>query len=426
MKPVLAISCPATSRSGYGDHSRDLIRSLINTDKFDIKILDQRWGDCPQDALTEDDRDIHDLIHIGQLQSQPDIWIQVTVATEFSKVGKYNIGITAGVETTLCSKEFLDGCNRMDWVLVPSEFSKAVIMNTKFDKMDNGVKTATYGCTTKVDVLFEGLDTEIYNKTSDLPASIVKTLDDIDEDFCYLVCGHWVHGDYGHDRKDIGRTIHTFIRSFKDKAKQNRPALVLKSSSATFSITDRETLLKKIDQIKNTFGTDNLPEIYLLHGDLSKDEMNGLYNHPKIKAMLSFTHGEGFGRPLLEFSITGKPILVSGWSGHMDFMKEYGILLPGELKKLDKTSLMPKILIPESQWFYVDCDKAIHSIRDVYKNYKKYLEKTRKQTQYVKDNWTIDKMDKDFEKLISENVPSLDTFAPKFDIPTLEEIQTYD
>ena len=87
---------------------------------------------------------------------------------------------------------------------------------------------------------------------------------------------------------------------------------------------------------------------------------------------------------------------------------------------------MDKLLIPESAWFYVDCDKAIHSIRDVYKNYKIYLQKSRKQTQYVKDNWTIDKMDKDFEKLISENIPSSDTFAPKFNVPSLEELQTYD
>ena len=49
-------------------------------------------------------------------------------------------------------------------------------------------------------------------------------------------------------------------------------------------------------------------------------EMNSIYNHSKVKAMVSLTKGEGFGRPLLEFSLSQKPLIVSGWSGHMDFL----------------------------------------------------------------------------------------------------------
>ena len=97
MKPKLVISCPASSRSGYGDHSRDLVRSLIAMNKFDVKILDQVWGGCPRNALTLDDKDIHSLFLTQQMTEQPDIWIQVTVPNEFSPVGKYNIGITAGI-----------------------------------------------------------------------------------------------------------------------------------------------------------------------------------------------------------------------------------------------------------------------------------------------------------------------------------------
>jgi len=425
MKQNLIISCPATSRSGYGDHSRDLIRGLIGMKKFNITIKDQVWGDCPQDALTTADKDIYDLIVPGPLQSQPDIWIQISVPSEFQNVGKYNIGITAGIETTLCSQPFIAGMNRMDLVILPSTFSKEVFTNTKFDRLDqNKVKIDELTTTTKMEVLFEGLDLEVYNKTSDIPVTIAKTMDDIKESFCFLVCGHWVHGNFGHDRKDIGSTIKTFIDAFKQKSKQNRPALVLKTSSATFSITDREQILEKIRQIKAASDSTTFPKIYLLHGDLTDDEMNGLYNHTKIKAMVSFTHGEGFGRPLLEFSVTGKPVIVSGWSGHMDFMKEYGILLNGELKQLDKSSVVKDMLIPEAAWYFVDQTQAIATIRDVEKNYKKYLEKTRKQTQYVKENWTLEKMNTDFEKILDDNLPTPQ--REEFSIPTLEEIQTYE
>ena len=92
IKQKLVISCPASSRSGYGNHSRDLIRSLIDIDKFDIVILDQPWGACPRTELNKkDNSDIAKLVATSKLNYQPDIWIQVTVPNEFQPVGKFNI-----------------------------------------------------------------------------------------------------------------------------------------------------------------------------------------------------------------------------------------------------------------------------------------------------------------------------------------------
>ena len=67
------------------------------------------------------------LIYCSRTHSQ-----LTQVANEFKKLGKYNIGITAGVETTLAPKDFIDGCNRMDLVLVPSNFTKEVLQKTSF------------------------------------------------------------------------------------------------------------------------------------------------------------------------------------------------------------------------------------------------------------------------------------------------------
>ena len=137
MKPFLVMSAPIATRSGYGDHARDLLRSLIAMDKYDILILSQRWGNLPENALGPDDEDISRLIHKGQnnqLPKQPDIWIQVTIPNEFQAVGKYNIGITAGIETTICDPSWIEGLNRMDLNIVPSQHAKNVFINTNQTK----------------------------------------------------------------------------------------------------------------------------------------------------------------------------------------------------------------------------------------------------------------------------------------------------
>ena len=420
IKPVLVISCPASSRSGYGDHSRDLIRSLISMDRYDVKIIDQRWGNCDMTELSDESITSR---FIKQMESQPDIWMQVTVPNEFQPVGKYNIGITAGMETTMISSPWIEGVNRMNMVLVPSKHSKEVFENTIYDKVDNNTKqkTGELKCTTPIEVLFEGLDLSKFFKTKDIVKSIVDTMSEIKEDNCYLFTGHWMQGEFGHDRKDVGGMIRIFLESFKNKSPKNRPALILKTSSATFSVTDREQILEKIEQIKASVDSKKLPSIYLIHGNLTEEELNSLYNHPKIKAMLSFTHGEGFGRPLLEFGVTGKPVIAPNWSGHVDFLSKNGILMPGELKQVHPSVVWDNVIIKESAWFYVDYGYASGLLKDMEKNYKNYLSKSRKQTQYIKDNFTLDQMTDLFSNQLEKYLPSFN-----LEIPTLEEIQTYE
>ena len=272
----------------------------------------------------------------------------------------------------------------------------------------------------------------MYLKTDELDKSIVDELKQIPEKFCYLFVGHWIKGDIGHDRKDVGMMIKTFCETFKGVAKHNKPALILKTSGATFSIIDRNECLSKIKQVTSVYG-DKAPNVYLLHGDLTDNEMNSLYNHPKIKAMVSFTKGEGFGRPLLEFGITGKPILASGWSGQLDFLKpENCVLLPGQLTPVHP-SAADQFLLKESEWFTVNYQYASTVIKDVYKNYKQYHEKSRKQTQYIKDNFTIEKMTEKFSEILETKVaqpvaltlPNLGNekaAVPKLNLPKLKKV----
>ena len=247
-------------------------------------------------------------------------------------------------------------------------------------------------------------------------------MSDIKDDFCFLFVGHWLKGDVGHDRKDISMMIKTYCEAFKRKAKRNRPGLILKTSHARMSIMDRDIMFKKIQQIIEPYGMD-IPNIYLLHGDFTDEEMNSLYNHPKVKAMISFTKGEGFGRPLLEFGITGKPIIASNWSGHTDFLNSnYCVLLPGQINQIH-ASAADKFLTKGTSWFTVDYAYAAKVLQDVVSNYKNYLKSSRKQMQHIKNNFTRAKMEEKFNSIIEDKLKEV---PQQMDIklPTLKKIKT--
>ena len=365
-KPFLLYQAPVATRSGYGDHARDLLKSFRDLNYYDIKIVSTRWGSTPMDQLNPDnefDKWVIDSI-VTQITQQPDVYVQMTVPNEFQTIGKINIGVTAGIETTIIPKDWVDGCNRMDLVITTSQHSKAGITGTAWTERqkDTQAVIAEHRVNKPVEVLFEGAD---YKQTDGL-----SKLDSIEEDFCFLFVGHWLQGNLYHDRKDVGGMIQTFLSAFS-RAKGKKPALILKTSSANFSIRDREEILKKVNDVASKVNSDL--SIYLLHGDLSPEDMWKLYNHPKVKASLSFTHGEGFGRPLLEFSLTGKPVIASNWSGHVDFLSNEGsVLLKGDLKPVDP-SAANQFLLTDSHWFYVNYSDAALKLIDVHNNYDRYL-----------------------------------------------------
>ena len=436
MKPLCVVSCPIDTFSGYGARSRDFVKSLIETkgEEWDIKIMPQRWGDCPWNFLSQDNPLRQRFI--GGLDKKPDIWVQITVPNEFQPVGQFNIGVTAGIETTIYPSEFIEGSNKMDLNLVSSKHSKDIALATQFEKKDKQTnKTVGVIKVEKpVEVLFEGLDLNKYYKK---PAKS-DILKNIPEDFCFLFTGHWLPGNFGEDRKDVATLIKTFLSTFNGSGKK-KPALILKTNHVNYSLLDREGIIKSINSIRKKV-TGPLPNIYLLHGELTDEEMNQLNNDPKIKSFISFTKGEGYGRPLAEAAITGKPIIVSNWSGHLDFIHpDYNILIGGELKNVHASSAN-QFLLKESQWFKIDTNIASRAIKDVFKNYKKYKEQSRKQTQYLKDNWTIDKMTERLTSLLpkmeaapqmqSLQLPKLKKITktkqelPKLKLPKLKKIES--
>ena len=441
-KPLVLVTGPVATRSGYGAHSRDICRSLISMDKYNVKIFPVRWGSTPQNALNDADPNdkviIDRLMNDANLEKQPDVHIHIVIPNEFQPVAKYNIGITAGIETTACPPEWIEGMNRMDLNIVPSKFTKETLQNMSYDRVDeqSKEKIGELKVNKPIEVLFEGTDTNIFKKTKVFSKELNDKFSKIKEDFCFLFVGHWLQGDLGNDRKDLGMLVKTFLETFKNMKKS--PALLMKSSGATFSLIDKREILVKIEDIKRSVDAKVLPSIYLLHGDLTDEEMNELYNYPKVKSHVTFTHGEGFGRPLLEASISQKPIIASNWSGHVDFLtKNLSILLNGSMKKVSKQSFQKGIYVKDSYWFTVNYQAASKVLKNVFQNYNRFALNAAKQGTINKSRFSLNKMTEIFEKILDDNVPEFpkevklklpklkkvkDTEPPKITLPTLKKV----
>ena len=424
-KPLCLVTAPVATRSGYGAHSRDICRALIKLDRYDVKIWNVRWGNTPMNALNKDDPNdkmlVDRLLQSPELPKQPELHIHIVIPNEFNPMGKYNIGVTAGLEMTACPPKWIEGMNKMNMNIVPSTFVKNTMNGIVFDITDEQTKQKKGELKNEkpIEVLFEGTDTNIFKKTNEFSKLLVDEMKNVEETFNFLYTGHWLQGDLGKDRKDTGMLVKVFLETFKNMKK--KPGLIMKTSGATFSVLDREMMLDKIKAVKDTIEGD-LPNIYLLHGDFEDTEMNDLYNHPKVKAHINLTHGEGFGRPLLEASISQKPVIASNWSGHIDFLhKDLAILLPGSLQNVERGSVPDDFMVDGSQWFTVNYQQTSATMKDVYKKYKKYTLNAKKLGVINKSKFSLDAMTRELGKILDKYVPEFPKEV-KLELPKLKKV----
>ena len=421
MKRSVIMVAPFNTRSGYGDHARSLFYSIMDREDLDIRCIDTKWGNTPRNHLRPEvprhKKLLDTFINQDQVQSQPDVLIDIRIPNEFASGAKINIGVTAGVETDVVSPEFLDGMNRMNFNIVPSRFTAETFNRCSYDKMEdlpNGEKRKAGSLKNEkpIKVLFEGVDTDVYYpkdkyQTKKEDPILYDELDElITEDFAYLHVGQWGKGGFGEDRKNIGTLIKSFLKAFSNIP--NPPALVLKTNGANFSVLDRVDIKKKIQKVKDMFKGVDLPNIYLIHGDFTIKEMSTLYNHPKIGAFITCTHGEGFGRPMLEASCCDLPVIASKWSGHMDFLSDSeSMLIDGFLKEVPKAALWKGIIVEPSKWFDVNEADVVRKIRTFHKKRKLIQKKATRLGKKNRREFSLKAMAKEFNQIIDELLKSI-------------------
>ncbi len=307
---------PVLTASGYGEHARQLLRALIASDRFDISVCSVKWGQTP--FLTDSDEfidKVRELSRKYELEQREgvkyDVSIQVTIPNEFKRMAPISIGVTAGIEVDRASPEWINKANEnVDVVIVPSKHSAQTFAGVVY----KNEKNEELALRRPLAICPEGFDKSVFNTDrTDVDSSWL----DLEPEFNFVSVGLGLDHGMGEDRKNVSTLIKWFCETFKD---DKRVGLVLKMSLVNNSLMDYEMCVSRISQIKQMTGCGEYPKIKLVHGRLSRKKLASLYKHPKVKAFVSLTHGEGFGLPMIEAAACGLPVMATNWSGHLDFL----------------------------------------------------------------------------------------------------------
>lgn len=428
-KPICVLQSPIWTRSGYGDWALSVAKSLLRYDKFDLHIAPTVWGACSKKNLDSEvndpeGRELLNRVLKGNLPRQPEVFIQMSIPNEFSAPAKFNIGMTAGIETTVPRPEWLEGLNRMHLNIVTSQHAKDVFVNSNYTKKLPNGQLEDLKSSKPMEVLFWGANTNLYHKTGEKVNTVEETLKNVKEEFAFLFVGQWTAGNMKADRKGIGFLIKTFLETFSNMS--NPPCLILKTSGAQLCVMDKYECISKINEVtsmvKQERPTAKLPNVYLLHGELEDVEMNALYNHEKVKVHVSFTHGEGFGHPLLLSTLSGKPLLAPQWSGHLDFLNpEYSKYFDGKLTPIPDEAVN-EWFVKEAQWFEVDYTAAGEKMKYYFNNYGgRILENAEKLRAENMEKFSLQAMDKSFHAILDQYVPKFAVEQPII-LPKLKKL----
>jgi len=340
MKSVI-LRAPVLTQSGYGVHSRQVARWLVEkaeNNEINLSIQCVPWGDTSWFV----NPDLCDgfigkmMNYSGKEIKNPDVSFQVILPNEWDQsLAKINVGITAGVETDRCNPEWVKACSKMSSVVFPSTFSAS-----SFLKINPSLKEKI----TVIPESFPEVLEEIEKEDIDTAEEFFK----FDTDFNYLIFGQLTGYNTENDRKNIFNTIKWICEEHKN---DESVGIVLKTKMGRSTILDYKRLQSVVTNVLNEIGRDGMPDFYILHGNMSDEHVKHLYLHPKIKCLVSCTRGEGFGLPLLESAAAGLPIIATNWSGHTDylkgddFMKVKHDLVPIPSEKIDN-----QIFIQGSLW----------------------------------------------------------------------------
>lgn len=377
-KVAVHLYAPVLSRSGYGGHAREVLNYLLQDEKFIVFLENVNWGNCgsihdfdliDKEQLKKYYQCIHNYEQAQQQNVEYDLSIYLTIPNEFKRRARFCIGLTAGIEVDRCTFDWVQKCNEMDVVIVPSSFSKDVLQNTIYKAKRPDGSVTEERIRVPILVIPQHFESVASPPASKFEFSTKRNL---------LFVGQWGNkGSYGEDRKNVSDLIRIFLTHFGDNPDYG---LILKTNIITDSPEDLYYTKDKIKQIKSNFGNIKA-KIYLIHENLSDAEMYSLYSHPQITGMISLTHGEGFGRPLLEAASVGLPVLATNWSGHLDFLREKNGFLPidFDLKEIPECQVWQGVIDKGSRWA---CVKE----EEVRKRIKKFLESPQPIQKLAKEN----------------------------------------
>ena len=403
------VRAPMLTQSGYGEHSRFIIRALRSReDLFDIYLEPLNWGQTAWVSKSSEENEwLNKMIQKTGLyiRNNPvfDMSIQVTIPNEWERIAPVNIGVTAGIESTRVSPDWIEKSNMMDKVIVVSEHAKYGFDNTSYIKTHNQTgQQHELSNITPIEVV--GYPVRDY-EPSDIDI-------EFKHDFNYLLMAQWG------PRKNLENTIRWFIEENYDE----EVGLVVKTSIRNGSLGDRNATY---DRIKRLIGEyeDRTCSVYLIHGTMDPEEISALYKHPKIKAFIGLSHGEGFGLPLFEAAYNSIPVITTGWGGQCDFlyMEENGKRKPMfadvnfDIGPIQEEAVWKGVLEKDSMWCYPHQGHYKMRLRQVRKNYDKWQKKSNKLSKYLHKTFSPDAQYKKFIDCVHQETESDKEIDQMFD-----------
>jgi len=403
MKKRILVRGPALSRSGYGEQCRFALRSLrAHEDRFDIFLDNINWGRTGFMIENDEERAWMDMLiqkthFYKQQQGTFDISLQVTIPNEYENMAPINIGYTAGIETTKIAPQWVEKCEAMDKLIVVSNFSKEGFVNTVYQAEDTETGQVFPEFRVRTPIEPVNYPCRFFEET---PVDL-----DLKTEFNFLTVAQWG------PRKNLDKTIKWFIEEFH----QNEDVgLIVKCNLANNSTMDQNSTINKF---KSTLATLENPDfkckVYLIHGNMSDEELTGLYCHPKIKAYLTLTHGEGFGLPLFEAAQNGLPIIAPDWSGHLDFLcmpvtdkkgktkvKPMFAKVEYTLQNVQREAVWQGVVQPDSKWAYADKFSYKKRLTEVYKDLGRFKSQAKKLQAWIVENFKAEDKYREFVEAI--------------------------
>jgi hypothetical protein len=386
MKKVLIVA-PILTRSGYGEHARFVVDALSKyPDKFDLYIHPLTWGNSSWEAGNNEKRKYYDeLIRKTALfKGQFDLSVQVTIPPEWQKIAPINVGVTAGVETDRCPNSWMEKINLMDKVIVTSKHIKKIFEETEFEVQNQFSKEKVLfkGCNPPVEVVSYPI--------KDITPSDISSKLNLSTDFNFLTVAQVA------PRKNLFATIEWFIEEFRNED----VGLVVKSHLVNNALSDRYRVAHILKNLLSQTG-DRKCKVYHIHGNMTDEDLHGLYINDKIKCMVSTTHGEGFGLPLFESAYRGLPVICPSWSGQVDFLYAPKVKKTGkkefrahfekvkyDIKPIAKDAVMENALEEGMSWCYPQKESFKKSLRGVYRDWESKKKTAENLQSYVLDKFS--------------------------------------
>lgn len=420
MRKKIIVRGPILSRSGYGEQARFALRSLRKQeDRFDIYVINTQWGATGWVSQDDDERRYVDFLikktfNFTQNQGQFDMSLQITIPNEWERLAPYNVGYTAGIETTKVAPVWIEKSNMMDKIIVISNHSKNTLTNTSYQIKDPKSERVVGSVSVDTPVEVVGYPVKDTKKKS------VKL--NLETKFNFLTVSQWG------PRKNISNTIAWFVDNFKDNPDVGLVVKGFVRNNCTADKMNSEHLLKSM------IGDDAKCKVYLLHGDMSDEEMVGLYNHKDIKCLISLSHGEGYGLPIFEAAYNGLPVVTTNWSGQCDFLnvptrqrkkgskkKMSSVMKPMignveyTLGRIQQEAVWDGVLQADSMWCYPEEESYKKVLSDVYKDYDKYKEMAKKLKTWVKKEFEAEKQYSAFANAVFPAQDKKEEYVVSFD-----------